>query len=295
MGKTLGFIGLGNMGRPMAANLTAVCDQLLVLDHHEENMEALCVRGAVRARDYAEIAEKAEVIFLSLPDGSCSREAVAGENGLLARGHRGQYILDTSTVDIATSRDLHKAAEGRGIIYLDAPVSGGVKKAADGTLTFMVGASEEELKPILPYVKALSGTIHYMGKIGSGTAIKIINNYMSFATQIVNAEALVMADEMKISFDDFYQVVSTSSGGNTGLSSKKDKIRSQDLSASFTVDLAVKDLELAAQICREARIPNFTLNNAIQWFRLAQNNGFSKDDVTSVIYLIRSLTRHDAG
>lgn len=289
MNGVVGFIGLGTMGRPMAANLIGVCHRLLVCDHHQENMDALRAKGAEMELDCARMAREADVIFLSLPAPRQVREVVQGPDGLLAHGHAGQYIIDTSTVDTTTSRELADEAAGRGIVYIDAPVSGGGHNAAAGTLTFMLGAREEELTPVLPLIRAMGKTLHYMGRRGGGSAIKIINNFMCFAIQIVNAEALVMADHVGMTFDEFFAVVDTSSGSNTGLRAKREKLRRDDIEAAFTVDLVIKDLELAVQICRDCGIPNFTLNFALQWYRMAQYNGYAKKDSTSVIRLIRGL------
>lgn len=291
MNKTVGFIGLGNMGKPISANLLKVCQRLLVCDHHEENMHLLRGKGAEICLDIRRMAEESDVIFLSLPGPKQVREVMLGEGGLAAAGHRGQYIVDLSTVDPETSQEVSAAAEKGGILYVDAPVSGGVKKSESGTLTVMLGAREEEAAPIRPLLESFGSVLHFMGARGGGSAIKVINNFMGFAIQIVNAEALSMADHAGIDFDTFYPVVSSSSGGNTCLNAKKDKLRTGDIEASFTVDLVIKDLELAAQMCRDCGIPNFTLNSALQWYRMAQHNGYAKKDSSSVVKLIRELDR----
>lgn len=286
---TVGFIGLGNMGRPIAVNVLKDCKKLLVCDHHVENMEFLRSKGAVIEENPAHIAGQADVIFLSLPAPKQVREAVLGNDGLLSQGHEGQYIVDLSTVDVTTSQELAQAAQEKGIRYLDAPVSGGVRNAEAGTLTVMLGAEKAEIGPILPLIQAVGKTLHFMGHRGGGSAIKIINNFMGFTIQIVNAEALLMADHAEIAFDTFFDVVSSSSGGNTCLRAKKDKIKMDDIEASFTVNLVIKDLELAVQMCRDCGISNFTLSLALQWYRMAQYNGYAQKDSSSVVRLIRNL------
>ena len=153
----------------------------------------------------------------------------------------------------------------------------------------MIGANTDEIAPIRPLIETIGTTIHFMGRRGGGSAIKIINNFMSFAIMIVNAEALLMADHIGIPFDNFYDVVSSSSGGNVNLNAKKDKIRANDIEASFTTDLVIKDMELAVQLCRDSGISNFTLNSALQWYRMAQYQGYAKKDSSSVVQLIRNL------
>jgi len=289
MKSTVGFVGLGNMGRPISTNILKESARLLVNDHHEENMELLHSRGAVIESDTQVIAAQADVIFLCLPGPQQVREAVLGEKGLLAQGHTGQYIVDLSTIDVSTSQEIAREAKENDINYIDAPVSGGVKNAVSGTLTVMIGANTDEIAPIRPLIETIGTTIHFMGRRGGGSAIKIINNFMSFAIMIVNAEALLMADHIGIPFDNFYDVVSSSSGGNVNLNAKKDKIRANDIEASFTTDLVIKDMELAVQLCRDSGISNFTLNSALQWYRMAQYQGYAKKDSSSVVQLIRNL------
>lgn len=288
------FIGLGNMGFPMASNLLETMGSLGVYNRSQKNCLALVEKGATRFLDVKSVAQSADLVFLCLPGPLEVAEIVDGPDGLLANGSEGQIILDFSTVSPALSKELSLKASRKNITYIDIPVSGGGLGAQKRELSLMIGATKTEIEELdlLPYLLCVGNTFHYMGERGNGSAIKIINNYMAFATQIINGEAIAMADRLNIPLESFYDVVTTSSGNNLILGAKKQKVLSGDLSASFTVDLSMKDLELARQLCQDEKITNFSLNQAIQFYRLAQQLGYGRKDTASVIQVIRDLGKH---
>lgn len=288
MSQKVGFIGLGNMGAGMAKNILAVGDPVILFDMVEEKLKSFEGTGAALADGIDQVARESDVIIFSLPAPPHVKSVM---DTILANGHKGQTVLDMSTVGPDTSKEMCQAAAEKGIKYVDCPVSGGKVGAEAGNLTIMVGAAEEEMKPVAKYLEAMSKQIYYMGAIGGGTSIKLINNFMSFSMAVINAEAINMAEHMQIPLEKFYEVVLNSSGGNNNLKGKKPKVLAHDLSANFTVNLVVKDLELAADLCRKAGIPNFSANNAIQWFRLAQAMGYADKDASSLVYIFRELTK----
>ena len=155
----------------------------------------------------------------------------------------------------------------------------------------MIGASEEEFASLglKEYTDTFGDKYFYLGGRGNGNAIKIINNYMAFAAQTINGEALAMADALGISQEAFYEVTTKSSGNNMILGAKKQKILAGDYKPGFALDLVVKDLELARQLCQDEEIPNFSLNTALQFYRIAQAKGYGKEDSSAVIRTIREL------
>lgn len=291
MKQTLGFIGLGNMGVPMAGNLLKEFGNLTVYNRSQGPCKKLEEQGAMVASGVQELAARADVVFLSLPGPLQVEQVVAGAGGLLANGRAGQCIVDFSTVSPKLGQDLAKAAEEKGIFYVDVPVSGGPAGAAKGGLTLMIGATAQEIleKGLLPYLETVGNVLHYTGKRGGGSAIKIINNYMAFAAQIINGEAILMADHMGISLETFYAVTTSSSGNNAILTGKRGKVETGDTSPGFALDLVVKDLELARQLCEDCKIPNFSLNLGLQFYRMAQQMGYGAMDSSSVIKMIREL------
>lgn len=295
MDKRIGFIGLGNMGFPMAKNLLNKFGNLLVYNRSQQKCRELETDGAVIGKDVADLTQQVDIIFLSLPGPKEVLEIVLNENGILSSSHKGQIIVDLSTVSPTTNQMIVEKAQLLGVNYIDVPVSGGPQGAQNSSLSLMIGASEKEIDELglKEYLKVIGSTFHYIGKRGGGSAIKIINNFMSFATQVINGEALLMADSLGISPETFYQVTTTSSGNNVILKAKMDKVLNDDLKPGFALDLTVKDLELARQLCQDQYIPNFTLNTVIQFYREAQRLGYGQSDSSSVIRVIRGL--HEKG
>lgn len=286
---TLGIIGLGNMGFPMAENLLEDYKALYVQNRSQDKCEALVQKGATNTSCAKEIASKVDILFLSLPGPAQVIDVILGHNGVLEGAKEGLVIVDTSTVAPSTNLQVLEACEQKGVIYLDAPVSGGPAGIKNRTLTFMLGATEAEVERlgIMPYLQTIGKTFHFMGQRGQGSAIKIINNFMSFAAQAINGEALKMADALGISMESFYHVTTTSSGNNMILGAKKNKILNEDYKPGFALDLVLKDLELARQLCQDENLPNYTLNTAIQLYREAKHKGYGSLDSSSVIESIR--------
>ena len=286
MGNKVGFIGLGNMGTPMAENLLKKEDSIIVYNRTAAKCVPLAEKGAVVAQSVGEIAERADMIFLSLP-GPAQADEVVRE--LVARGRPGSVIVDTSTVSPRLNRELAELAAAKDISYVDVPVSGGPKGAANGRLSLMVGATEAEFVNLglKPYTDTIGDKYFFMGARGNGNAIKLINNFMAFAAQTINGEALAMADALGIPAEAFYEVTTKSSGNNMILGAKRAKVQAGDYRPGFALNLVVKDLELARQLCQDAELANFTLNTALQWYRIAQAKGAGREDSSAVIRVIR--------
>ena len=288
MEKKIGFIGLGNMGYPMAVNYLRVFSDLVVYNRSQEKCLELQKEGASIAKQISELVEQSDIIGLSLP-GPKEVESVVKE--ILQTARAGQVIMDFSTISPSMACLLSDLAASKGVNYVDMPVSGGPAGVRNASLSIMIGASEEEIEQagLMPYLQAIGKTFHFMGKRGNGQAIKIINNYMAFTAQVINGEALMMADALGIDIDKFYQVTTSSSGDNKILDAKMNKVKNQDYQPGFALDLVVKDLELARELCSDSKIPNFTLNTGLQFYRLAQGKNCGSLDSSSVIKVIREL------
>ena len=288
MQRKVGFIGLGNMGCPMAENLLKKEGSIVVYNRTPAKCAPFVEKGAVAAESVAEVAKNCDLIMLSLPGPVQVREVVSE---LIASGKTGQIILDTSTVSPGLNREMAELASEKEITYIDVPVSGGPAGAANGRLSLMIGAEEEEFTELglKEYTDTIGDKYFFMGGRGNGNAIKLINNYMSFTAQAINGEALAMADALGISVDAFYEVTTKSSGNNMILGAKMPKVKAEDYKPGFALDLVVKDLELARQLCQDNQIPNFTLNTALQLYRMAQAKGLGKEDSSAVIKMIREI------
>jgi 3-hydroxyisobutyrate dehydrogenase len=247
----VGFVGLGNMGAPMAANLAAAGHEVTGFD-----LAAPCPAGVAPAASAAEAAAGADVVVTMLPDGPILRK-VAAE--LLPAMTRGAVLLDCSTVDVDSARAVAAEADAAGIPALDAPVSGGVGGAQAGTLTFMVGGPETAVATARPLFDAMGARGVHCGGAGAGQAAKICNNMILGITMIGTCEAFALADRLGLSRQALFDVVSTSSGQSwstttycpapgVGPTSPADN----GYRPGFAADLMLKDLRLAQQAAEAA-------------------------------------------
>jgi len=292
MNKKLGFIGLGTMGLPMAKNLLKAHGQMLVSDVVEAKKEEIKKLGAEVAADNREVARECDILFVSLPTVKIV-EMVVSE--LIAEGRAGQYIIDTSTIGYDMTIALGKAAKERGIHYIDAPISGGAGRSADGSLSVITGASRDEMEKagIVPLFDAIGRDIHYTGTRGGGTALKIINNMLSKSILFADAEAILLAEHMGIPFETLYGVISTSSSQNEILRIKKEHIANHEYDPSnksySPITQSLKDLGLARELSDTLGVANFSCNNVIQWYRMGVQRGYAEKDSSAIVELLRDL------
>ncbi|WP_298433533.1 3-hydroxyisobutyrate dehydrogenase [uncultured Jannaschia sp.] len=242
----IAFIGLGNMGAPMARNLAAAGHEVTGFD-----TAAAPPEGVAMAASAAEAAAHAAVVITMLPNGEILR-AVAGD--VIPAMAAGAVLLDCSTVDVASARAVAEMAEARGLGSLDAPVSGGIGGADAGTLTFMVGGSDAALATAAPLLDIMGGRTVHCGPAGNGQAAKICNNMILGATMVATCEAFALADKLGLDRQAMFDVVSTSSGQSwsmntycpapgVGPTSPADN----DYRPGFAADLMLKDLRLSQE------------------------------------------------
>ena len=242
----VGFVGLGNMGRPMAVNLAAAGHTVMGFDTATVKAEGVAIAGSAE-----EAARGAEVVLTMLPDGAVLR-AVA--ETLIPAMEPGAVLLDCSTVDVESARAVAERAEAAGLMPLDAPVSGGTSGAAAGTLTFMVGGSEEAFARAAPLFEVMGARAVHCGASGAGQAAKICNNMILGVTMIATCEAFALADRLGLSRQALYDVASTSSGQSWSLTTYcpapgvgPESPADNGYRPGFAADLMLKDLRLSQQ------------------------------------------------
>ena len=247
----IGFIGLGNMGGPMAANLAKAGHDVTGFD-----MAAVEIDGVRMAASGAEAAKGAEVVITMLPNGQILR-AVADE--VIPVMDPGAVLLDCSTVDVDSARAVAEQAEAAGLGALDAPVSGGVGGAAGGTLTFMVGGGEDAFAKAKPLFEVMGQKAVHCGPAGNGQAAKICNNMILGVTMIATCEAFALADKLGLDRQAMFDVVSTSSGYSWSMNAYcpapgvgPQSPADNGYKPGFAADLMLKDLRLAAQAAESA-------------------------------------------
>ncbi len=289
--SVVGFIGLGTMGLPMAKNLFSFDKALMVADLMQKPKDEMQALGADVRSSNIEIAKACDIIFLSLPTVGAVKTVCAE---VMDHASPGTWIIDTSTNSHQLCADLWRQAEEKSMHYVDAPVSGGAGKAAAGTLSILVGASETEMEKagIKDMFEVIGKSIHYADVRGGGVALKIINNMLSKGIMYTVGEAVVMAEKLDIPFDKLYDVVQTSSSANEIFRIKKEHIQDHDYapsSKSYAAlgTITIKDMLLAREIADETGVSAFVCNAMIQIYRMAMAEGFGEMDASFIVEMLR--------
>ena len=248
---TIGFIGLGHMGGGMAANLAAKGFAVRAFDLSEEALAKAVEAGCSRAASAADAAEGADAVVTMLPAGKHVREVY--ESALL-EAPRGTLLLDCSTIDVATAKEVAQMAADRGLVAVDAPVSGGIAAANAGTLTFMVGGSDEAFSRAEPILAAMGKAVIHAGANGAGQAAKVCNNMILGAEMIATCEAFALAEKLGLAADKFFAIASVSSGQSWSLTSYcpvpgvgPETPADRDYQGGFATALMLKDLNLSQE------------------------------------------------
>ena len=256
----IGFIGLGNMGLPMAQNLVKAGHAVAGFDLSEYPVDRLAADGGTPARSIADACSDVEIVITMLPAGPQVREAYLSRDGVLAAAQRGTLLVDSSTIDVKTAREVAQAAQEQGLAMIDAPVSGGVAGALAASLTFMVGGADEAFERARPVLEKMGKTIVHAGGAGNGQAAKICNNMILGASMIVVCEAFLLAEKLGLDAQKLFDVSSKSSGQCWSMTSYcpvpgpvPSSPANRDYKAGFTAAMMLKDLQLAQAAARETR------------------------------------------
>jgi 3-hydroxyisobutyrate dehydrogenase len=256
----IGFIGLGNMGLPMAQNLVKSGHAVVGYDISEFAAERLAAGGGTRASSLLDACSEAETVITMLPAGEQVREVYLGADGVLAAAAAGTLLIDCSTIDVDTARQVAQAAQSKGFAMIDAPVSGGVAGAQAALLTFMVGGPQSAFQRALPVLEKMGKTIVHAGGAGNGQAAKICNNMVLGASMIVVCEAFVLAEKLGLDAQKLFDISSKSSGQCWALTSYcpvpgpvPTSPANRDYKAGFTAAMMLKDLNLAQAAARATR------------------------------------------
>lgn len=293
------FLGLGNMGGPMAKNLIAAGHSLTVFDLVEAACSALAAEGASIAGSAAEAAEGADVIISMLPAGKHVAGTFLGADGLLAKVSKDTLILDASTIDAATARQVGEAAAEIGINFMDTPVSGGVAAAAAGTLAFMCGGSESAYARAKPILQGMGSPekIFHAGPAGAGQVAKAANNMLLAIHMIGTSEALAMGEANGLDPAVLSEIMKASSGNNWSLQVynpwpdvMEGVPSSNNYQPGFMVDLMVKDLGLACEVADSCGLDNQMGKQAMTAYIAHQADDHGRRDFSSIIDWVKAQT-----
>lgn len=291
---TVGFIGLGRMGRGMATNLCRKGFKLVAYDINEKAVNALVEMGARAARSIADASKDADVVITMLPNSAIVQEAVAGPDGILDHARRGAIVMDMSTVDPHVTDQLAETVTGKGLSFVDAPVGRLASHADRGESLFMVGAEEQDFERVKPLLEAMGTTIHHCGKVGTGTRTKLVNNYLAVVSCQLNAEALTLSQRFGLSLEKTLDVIygTTAVNGQNKIA-WPDKVLKGDIAPGFTIDLAHKDLTLIVDAANSVKVPMPVAAAAREAFSTARARGFGGNDFSAMVDVLCELAGTD--
>ncbi len=256
---TIGFIGLGNMGGPMVANLIKAGHSVAAFDIVPDAVERAVAAGASAADNAAAAAAGAEVVITMLPAGVHVRSVYIDNDKVLDTVDDGALLIDSSTIDVTTARDVVAAAADKGLEMIDAPVSGGVGGATAGTLTFMCGGTDSAYKRAEPILAAMGKNIFHAGGAGSGQAAKVCNNLMLAIQMIAVSEGFLLAEKLDLDAQKLWDIASTATSQCWAMTSYcpvpgpvPTSPANRDYEAGFTVAMMLKDLKLSQEAAATA-------------------------------------------
>ena len=279
----IGFIGLGNMGNPMATNLVNAGHELVVHDLRREAATNLLEMGATWADTPKEAVPGRDVVFTSLPVPRDVEAVVLGENGILEGASSETVYMDLSTNSPTAIRRIHDMCAEKGVTVLDAPVSGGTYGAAAATLAVMVGGDKSVYDRMKPTLDAIGSHVVYCGPIGNGMVCKICNNLLSMGIGVLMTEALTMGVKAGVDLATLADVIANSTGGNKRLTDKFPRFLFKgNFEPGFATALAAKDVRLATDLGREYGIPMELSNLVDQRHVEAMFRGWGPEDSDAV-------------
>ncbi|MEO0391922.1 MAG: 3-hydroxyisobutyrate dehydrogenase [Pseudomonadota bacterium] len=294
MSATIAFIGLGNMGLPMAKNLLAAGHRVVGFDTAEASLDALEAAGGTRAGSASAAAMDATIVITMLPASDHVTDVYLGDGGVMKSCQAGTLLIDCSTIDVATARAVAGAASTAGLLMVDAPVSGGVGGAAAGTLTFMVGGPDDAFAQAQPILDTMGGKIVHTGGPGNGQAAKICNNMMLGIQMMSVCEAFALADKLGLDPQKLFDVSSTSSGQCWSLTTYcpypgllDGTPSSRDYEAGFTTNMMLKDLRLAQQAAAVTGAVTPLGAETTALYAMHVNGGNGALDFSSILKMLR--------
>ncbi len=285
----VGFIGLGQMGLPMAHNLIKGGHTLSVYDLQADAVEKLVAEGAKGADSPMAAAEGMDVLITMLPNGDLVRSTLFGPKGALSAPHKPKWVIDMSTVHPLQTDALAHDVRQLGLTFIDAPVGRTSDQAITGQLLILAGGTEEQISPLRPLFDCMGSEIIVTGAVGNGIRVKIINNYMSIALNALSGEAYALCEAINLPWNVAMQVMSgTPAGKGHFTTTWANKFLKGDLSPAFMIDHAHKDLGIALDLANQVSVPMPMGAASREVYNAARAAGRGRQDWTAVVEQTRT-------
>jgi len=275
----IGFIGLGNMGGPMAGNILKSGYAVTVFDIREESVAALEKQGATPAPSPRAVGEASDIICASLPSPEASESVWLGEEGVLAGAQPHSVFVEISTIQPQLVKTIASQAAHKDIALVDAGVSGGVKKAEDGTLTIMAGGSKEAFDRVQPILACIGTKLYHVGESGSGMIVKLINNAIAHINVVAFIECISVGLKAGIDITTLYEVISQGTGSSRQFETRfRDRIMKENYRPGMKLDLVYKDSMLMQELAADMGVPVLLTSIAHQVFEMGRAKDFGEMD-----------------
>lgn len=271
------------MGKPMAKNLMKAGHQLVVLDINHQAVEEMTALGAESEDTPAQVAAKAKIIITMLPNSPQVKEVVLGENGVIYGATDGSVVIDMSSIAPLASREIAGRLSEKGVEMLDAPVSGGEPKAIEGTIAVMVGGKKQVFDANYHIMKAMAGSVVYVGETGAGNIAKLCNQVIVALNIAAVSEALVLAKKAGVSPDLVYNAIRGGLAGSTVLDAKAPMMMDRNYKPGFRIDLHIKDMNNVMETSREVGAPLPLAAQVVQIMQAIKLDGSGVEDHASIV------------
>jgi 3-hydroxyisobutyrate dehydrogenase-like beta-hydroxyacid dehydrogenase len=289
MKQRIGFIGLGIMGRGMAANILRAGYPLTVWNRTPARTEALVARGATAADSPAAVAAASEIIITCVSDTPDVTAVVLGEKGVIEGIQPGALLIDMSTISPQATRQIAAHIEGRGAAMLDAPISGGSEGAEKGTLSIMIGGAADQVSRALPLLQTMGKTITHVGEQGAGQTVKLVNQIIVVGTMLAVGEGLLFAQAGGLDLEKSLAAISQGAAGSWMLSNRGPQVLVRDWRPGFTIDLQQKDLRLALAAADEMGVPLVATGLIFNLYRTLQQQGLGSEGNHALVKALEHL------
>jgi 3-hydroxyisobutyrate dehydrogenase len=287
--KTVGFVGMGMMGGPMAENVVKKGHPTVVFDLDAKKVEQFVGFGARAASGPADVARQSRVMISMVDTTAQAEEVIVGPGGFIEGAQPGDVIISMSTIDPMALRKMQEKLAPKGVDLLDAPVTGMEKGAKDGTLKAYVGGKVEALEIARPALQSMTSEILHLGELGNGTAMKLVNNMLFQVNRILIAEALALGAKVGLDPQQMVDVISNTTGNSVAFQYSAPRIVARNFEG-IRMDITYKDIELQSQLAKSVKMPMFMANAAQQVYQMARASGLGSEDGVAVVKVYESFT-----
>lgn len=295
MSTRIGFIGLGIMGRGMAANLLKAGFPLTVWNRTASRGDELVAQGARRGASPADVAAQSDIILVCVSDTPDVEAVILGEVGVIHGAKAGALVIDHSTISPQATKTLAAKLAEQGVAMLDAPISGGSEGAAKGTLSIMVGGDADQFQRALPVFQAMGKAITHVGPTGAGQTVKLVNQVLVVGNCLAMCEALMFAQAGGVDLQKTFAAISQGAAGSWMFTNRAPQIMQRDWRPGFTVDLQQKDLRLVLDAADDFGVPLPGTSLIFQLYRTLQAQGLGSEGNHALVKALEHLAGFEIG